>query len=43
VMSYRLNTTEPQFRMPLLGRSLVHEEAVQLLNEYISSLSPACP
>ncbi len=43
VMYYRLNTNDQQYRMPLFGRSLIHEEGVQLLEEYINSLSPACP
>ncbi|MBX7050990.1 MAG: hypothetical protein K1X54_03045 [Flavobacteriales bacterium] len=43
VMYYRLNTTDQQYRMPLFGRSLIHDEGVQLLEEYINSLSPGCP
>lgn len=43
MMHYRLNTTEEQYRMPLFGRSVIHEEAVTLLEEYINSLSPTCP
>lgn len=43
VLHYRINTTSQQYRMPLLGRTLVHEEAVAMMEEYINSLSPACP
>ncbi len=43
VMSFRMNTNDPQFMMPLIGRSIVHQEAVDLLEEYINSLSPTCP
>jgi uncharacterized repeat protein (TIGR03806 family) len=43
MMYYRINTTTEQYRMPLLGRTLIHEEAVALLEEYIDSLEPACP
>jgi uncharacterized repeat protein (TIGR03806 family) len=43
MMLFRINTTTPQYRMPLLGRTLIHEEAVALLEEYIDSLEPACP
>lgn len=42
VMYYRLNTTDEQYRMPLFGRSLIHDEAVELLEDYINSLTPAC-
>ncbi|MEN9640655.1 MAG: hypothetical protein RLZZ262_2524 [Bacteroidota bacterium] len=42
VMYFRMNTTDQQYRMPLMGRTIIHEEAVQMMNEYISSLSPAC-
>ncbi len=43
MMHYRLNTTVEQERMPLLGRSLIHEEAIELLEAYINSLTPTCP
>lgn len=43
MMYFRINTTTEQYRMPLLGRTLIHEEAVALLEEYIDSLEPACP
>lgn len=43
MMYYRLNTTEEQYRMPLFGRTVIHQEAVTLLSEYINSLNPTCP
>ncbi len=43
MMYFRINTTQVQYRMPLLGRTLIHEEAVSLFNQYISSLGPICP
>lgn len=43
MMFFRLNTTGEQYRMPLLGRTVIHQEAVDLLEEYISSLEPNCP
>ena len=43
MMYYRLNTTAEQERMPLLGRTVVHEEAIELLQAYINSLTPTCP
>lgn len=42
VMYYRMNSVDAQFMMPLMGRSIVHQEAVDLLEEYINSLSPIC-
>ncbi|MEZ4855311.1 MAG: hypothetical protein R2812_02405 [Gelidibacter sp.] len=38
----RLNTTDPSIRMPLLGRTLIHEEGVQLIEEWINSLNYTC-
>lgn len=43
MMHYRLNTTVEQYRMPLFGRTVIHEEAIDLLEAYINSLSPTCP
>jgi uncharacterized repeat protein (TIGR03806 family) len=37
-MYYRLNSSDESNRMPLLGRTLVDEEAVQLLKDYILSI-----
>src|SRR5690606_5977365 len=39
MMHYRLGSTEESERMPLLGRSLVHEEGLELVEEWINSLS----
>lgn len=43
VMLYRMNTTAEQYRMPLLGRTVIHDEAVELFQAYIESLEPNCP
>jgi uncharacterized repeat protein (TIGR03806 family) len=43
VMLFRMNTTVTQYRMPLLGRTVIHQEAVDLFTEFIDSLEPACP
>jgi uncharacterized repeat protein (TIGR03806 family) len=40
VMYYRLNATDESIRMPLLGRSIVHTEGVQLLEQWINTLGP---
>lgn len=42
MLYYRLNTEEEGYRMPLLGRSIIHEEGVNLIKEYINSIS-SCP
>lgn len=39
MMHFRLSSTEESSRMPLLGRSLVHQEAVDLLTQYIESIT----
>jgi len=41
-MHYRMASDEEQIRMPLLGRSIAHDEAVQLVEDWINSLSPPC-
>jgi uncharacterized repeat protein (TIGR03806 family) len=42
VMYHRINTTEDAIKMPLIGRRLIHEEAVDLLVEWINSLNGTC-
>lgn len=38
MMHFRLSSVDEANRMPLLGRSLVHEEGVQLLEDWINSV-----
>jgi uncharacterized repeat protein (TIGR03806 family) len=42
IIHYRLSSNDESERMPLLGRTIVHDEGVQLLEEYISSLTQSC-
>jgi uncharacterized repeat protein (TIGR03806 family) len=42
VLYFRLNSTEESNRMPLLGRSIVHSEGVELLEEWIEGLNNTC-
>lgn len=42
VLFFRMNTTEEQYRMPLLGRTLRHDEGVALIEEWINSLTQTC-
>jgi len=41
MMFYRLNTENESYRMPLLGRTIIHTEGVALIQEWINSLN-AC-
>lgn len=43
MMYYRLSSADEAVRMPLFGRTLVHQEAVDLVRTWINSLSPPCP
>lgn len=42
MMHHRLASTDENVRMPLLGRTLVHEEGLALITAWIESLEPAC-
>ena len=42
VMHYRMASVEEEFRMPLLGRTIVHQESVDLVEDWISSLEIDC-
>ncbi|PWK20433.1 putative repeat protein (TIGR03806 family) [Xanthomarina spongicola] len=42
VLYYRMNSVEESERMPLLGRTLKHQEGVQLIEEWINSLTMQC-
>jgi hypothetical protein len=35
-------TVDEEHRMPLLGRTVVHQEAVDLVQEWINSLTLTC-
>ncbi|MFL0353286.1 hypothetical protein [Xanthomarina sp. GH4-25] len=42
VLYYRMNSVVESERMPLLGRTLKHEEGVLLIKEWINSLTTQC-
>jgi len=42
MLYYRVNTDNEAYRMPLHGRTIIHEEGVQLIKDWINSLQ-ACP
>lgn len=39
-LHFRLNTNEEDKRMPLRGRTMIHQEGVDLITEWINSLEP---
>lgn len=40
---YRLNTNEGSEMMPIIGRTLIHDEGVQLVKDWINSMNTTCP
>ena len=42
ILHFRLSSNDESERMPLLGRTIVHDEGVQLLEDYILSLTQSC-
>jgi uncharacterized repeat protein (TIGR03806 family) len=42
MMIYRMLSTEENVQMPLIGKSLVHQEGADLLIEYVNSLPDLC-
>ena len=42
VVIFRISSTQEQFRMPLLGRTLQHTEGVELVREWMNSLTDRC-
>ncbi|MEM9836910.1 MAG: hypothetical protein AAF828_10430 [Bacteroidota bacterium] len=39
---YRMNSNQVMVRMPLLGRSVIHEEAISMMEEWINNLTENC-
>ena len=42
VLHFRINSTDESTRMPLLGRTIVHKEGVELIEEWIEGLTVTC-
>ncbi|MCA9427599.1 MAG: hypothetical protein KC994_21140, partial [Candidatus Omnitrophica bacterium] len=38
ILYHRLGSTDPGVRMPVVGRSLVHEEGLALIREWIEEM-----
>lgn len=43
ILLYRMESLDPGAMMPELGRSMVHEEGVALIREWIDSMEGECP
>jgi hypothetical protein len=39
ILHYRMNSHDPGVMMPELGRSIIHQEGVALIREWIKSLN----
>jgi parallel beta-helix repeat protein len=42
ITTFRMDSNEPDVRMPEIGRSVIHEEGVALVREWINSLTGSC-
>lgn len=42
IMHFRMSSNDESERMPLLGRTIVHDEGVELLEQWINSLNQTC-
>jgi parallel beta-helix repeat protein len=40
IMDFRMDSNEPQVRMPEIGRSVIHTEGVQLIRDWINAMDP---
>lgn len=43
VLTYRIKSVNSAQRMPLLGRTIVHEEAVSMIEQWINTMDSPCP
>lgn len=39
---YRMSSNDESFKMPMIGRTIVHEEAVNLISQWIDSFTEGC-
>ena len=42
IMTHRMDSNEADVRMPEIGRSIIHDEGVALIQEWINSMSGSC-
>jgi len=43
VVTYRMKSVNSNERMPLLGRTIVHQEAVDMITQWINTMETPCP
>jgi parallel beta-helix repeat protein len=43
IMHFRMDSNEPDVLMPEIGRTIIHDEGVALIEEWINSMSGGCP
>jgi len=43
VMRFRMNTVNETQRMPILGRTVIHTEALALIDQWINAMDAPCP
>lgn len=43
ILLYRMESMEPDEMMPELGRSLIHQEGIELLQNWIAAMPGSCP
>ena len=43
ILVFRIESTEPEIRMPELGRNLVDDAGVALIRQWIAQLPGTCP
>lgn len=42
ILTFRMESIEPAIAMPELGRQTVHEEALEVIGEWVASLPGSC-
>jgi hypothetical protein len=42
LVHFKMMTNDPEHRMPLLGRTIAHKEAVALVEEWINAMEGTC-
>src|SRR5699024_6140781 len=41
ILPYRIGSDEPEVQMPPIARSVIHEEALALIKQWIGTMTPA--
>jgi hypothetical protein len=40
IMDFRMDSNEPEVRMPEIGRTIIHTEGVQVVRDWINAMDP---